>query len=873
MATTKDILFKIEVEASQAVKNLAEYKKTVEEIDKKIANLRKQMKEEGADADALGQEIARLTEEKKAYNKEIANTSREVQNNLIATNEKYTDTLKGMRAQLSAAKDALAGMSVGSQEYAQQAAKVKDLNDKVKGLEQEYGVFTRSVGDYENAIKNALASTNPMVASIAELSQESGGAATMIGNIGTAFKNVGKAGLALLANPVFATLAGLAAVVMAIKKAINSSEEATARWNVVLAPLNRGLDALLNVAQQMAGAVLSAFESAGRGAEWLMKKMEGLPLIGDWIAEVNKANAEAIALEKDKYNLTKQTRKDEEENAKSALEVAKLRTQAKDKEKYTAAERLQFIQDAARIEEETAKRNVEREKERLRIMETEASWAQNTAETEEALSQQRAAVYRAEMDYYNKTRELLEQENTARNEMVADAKAAADKIYQQEATALEQYQQLQRSKAEFNKIYFYDYSRSAEENAELRFQHEQEWAARSLLLQQEMAKEKLALDLKYSKITQEQYNLQMQLMADAAAQFQQEQLADIEEHNRELFAKVVELAGGLSVQSQLDELEAQYKQAFQTLASDAKISADERAYYEEHLTKEWAKRKQEILAQSEKNTTDTTAEELEERKKLQQAYGDAVAELAYSLNDMFAAFGEAQMKRAEDENEAEKNALKKRLDAGLISQKKYDKEVAKLDEELAKKKAKIAREQAIRDKALNVAQIAMNTAAAVMKIWADVPKVDFGASTAILTAMAIAAGAAQTAAVLATPIPEARTGGMVAGRTHENGGVLMNLEDEERIVGAKPSKAFPELLNLIAYIGNHAQMPNTGYATRSMMIESSAGASTHIDADALAQKIGEQVGDVIRQAPIYLSLTELREEQEIMTRIEESAKL
>ena len=156
------------------------------------------------------------------------------------------------------------------------------------------------------------------------------------------------------------------------------------------------------------------------------------------------------------------------------------------------------------------------------------------------------------------------------------------------------------------------------------------------------------------------------------------------------------------MQSQLDELEAQYKQAFRTLANDAKISADERAYYEEQLTKEWAKRKQEILAKSEEDTTDEIAKELEERKKLQQAYADAVTELAYSLNDMFAAFGEAQMKRAEDENEASKNALKKRLDAGLISQKKYDKEVAKLDEELAKKKAKIAREQAIRDKASDI---------------------------------------------------------------------------------------------------------------------------------------------------------------------------
>lgn len=870
---TKEIQFDIKVKVAEAIKNLDEYRNTVANIDKQIADLRKQMVAEGQDSKKLNEQITILTEKKKYYNKEIANTSRELQNNLVGASGKYINTLKGMRAQLSAAKDALAGMALGTAEYAEQAEKVKQLNDEVKGLEQEYGVFTRSVGDYENAIKNALASTNPMVASIANLSQESGGAATMVGNIGTAFKNVGKAGLALLANPVFAVLAGLAAVVMAIKKAINSSEEATARWNVVLAPLNRGLDALMNVAQKMAGALLSAFETAGDGFDWLLSKLERMPVIGDAIAKMNKANAEAIQLEKDKYSLTKQTRKDEEENAKSALEVAKLRTQAKDKEKFSAAERLQFIQEAAKIEEEIAQRNVEREKERLRIMETEASWAQNNAETEEALSQQRAAVYRAEMDYYNKTRELLEQENTARNEMAADAKAIADARYQQEATQLAQYQELLKSKAEFDKIYFYDYSLSAEENAELRYQHEQEYAARSLQLQQELAQQKLELDLKYNRITQEEYNTQMQLMADERARFQQEQLADIEEHNRNLMAKVVELAGGMSKDAKLAELEAQYKQAFDTLAKNAKISADERAYYEEQLAKELARKKEEIFKESEEKNTETKLSELEKRQILEQEYIAAATELAYSLNDAFNAFADARLQRAEQDNEKEKNDLQKRLDAGIISQKQYDKEVAKLDEQLAEKKAKIVREQAIREKALNVMQIAMNTAAAVMRIWADVPKVDFGASTGVLTAMAIAAGAAQTAAVLAAPIPEARTGGMVAGRTHENGGVLMNLEDQERIVGAKPSKAFPELLNLIAYIGNHAQMPNTGYAARSMMFAGGGAGGGAIDADLLAQKIGEQVSGAVRQMPIYLSLTELREEQEVMARIEESAKI
>jgi hypothetical protein len=100
----------------------------------------------------------------------------------------------------------------------------------------------------------------------------------------------------------------------------------------------------------------------------------------------------------------------------------------------------------------------------------------------------------------------------------------------------------------------------------------------------------------------------------------------------------------------------------------------------------------------------------------------------------------------------------------------------------------------------------------------------------------------------------------------------MELENEERIVGAKPSKAFPELLNLISYIGKNASIPDTGYAAR-ILGDGGSGSAGNINADVLAQKIGEQVGDVLRQAPIYLSLTELREEQEIMARVENSARM
>lgn len=255
-------------------------------------------------------------------------------------------------------------------------------------------------------------------------------------------------------------------------------------------------------------------------------------------------------------------------------------------------------------------------------------------------------------------------------------------------------------------------------------------------------------------------------------------------------------------------------------------------------------------------------------------YANQVMEIASALNDVLCAFEDRKLQKAEENHSKEKADLDEQLAAGVISQKKYDKEVAKLDKDLDDKKAEIARKQAIREKVMGAVQIGINTAMAIMKIWAEVPKFDFGVSTGVLTGLVTALGAAQLAAVLATPIPTARKGGKIQGATHEQGGVLVNTEDQERIISSNPAKAFPELLNLISYIGKHANMPNTGYSVRSFA--NAIGGNrldSNIDYDMLANKFGISVGEAIKGLQIYLSLQEFKKAQDEQMRIEESSKM
>lgn len=87
-------------------------------------------------------------------------------------------------------------------------------------------------------------------------------------------------------------------------------------------------------------------------------------------------------------------------------------------------------------------------------------------------------------------------------------------------------------------------------------------------------------------------------------------------------------------------------------------------------------------------------------------------------------------------------------------------------EELAKKQLELKQKQAKADKEQALFNIAMNTAQAVMSIWAQVPKVDFGVSAGLLTAFAVALGAAQAIAVASKPLPKYAQGKKADGGGH-----------------------------------------------------------------------------------------------------------
>ncbi len=235
------------------------------------------------------------------------------------------------------------------------------------------------------------------------------------------------------------------------------------------------------------------------------------------------------------------------------------------------------------------------------------------------------------------------------------------------------------------------------------------------------------------------------------------------------------------------------------------------------------------------------------------------------LDEALRLLDEAKMQRLEANNEEEKEKLSEKLEQGLISQEEYDEQMLALEENLDAEKAKIARKQAVREKAMKVYEIAMNTAAAVMKIWGEVPKFDFGVSTGILSGIAIATGAAQTAAVLAAPLPKASLGMLLRGKSHAQGGIPIEAEGGEAIINKRSTAMFAPLLSAINVAGGGvpfaAPLSDGGYFQRTAVSSTNPTAKELTNAFSAAIreiKIYTAIDDVRRADKYYTTITQTR---------------
>ena len=441
-------ILEIRVDVEDTIKGISNLNHIIDEQRQYQKALQKQIKElsenysENADAiEDLEKEYAKSKEQVKDYSSQVQVLSNRVQNQLKVDRENV-GSLKQLRAQLSnltAAYDALSEEERNAAKGREMKDKINEVTDSLKGAEEATQRYYRNVGNYENAIKNTIGLNGKFgqtLQNVAEMTKNGVGPA--LTQMNTAVRNVGKATTKLLANPIVATLALIATAVMAVVKGIKSSEENTAKWSATMAKFKPFLDLVTVGCQKFAGVILDIIGGIGKATGAVMKWLEKLPLVGDKIADINAESERYIKLAEEQYQIDVDRRKLEEDSADAALKVSELRTKAKDKERYSDEERLKFVQEANEVERKIAEEKVALAERALKAAEEEAKATQNQKEVEEKLSQLRLAVKNERKTYFDKSRELLEQENTIKAEIANEDKARADEAKKQNDEKIKQ---------------------------------------------------------------------------------------------------------------------------------------------------------------------------------------------------------------------------------------------------------------------------------------------------------------------------------------------------------------------------------------------------------------------------------------------------
>ena len=428
MADKVEKILDIKVNYNEAVKAIAEYQTKIDAARDAEKNLKKQLKDGEISRQQYNEEMAASKIAIADYNDAIRIINKTVQNQ-IKQEKEQEGSLKALRAELSnltAEYDALSEAERKSASGEELKNKINEVTDALKDGEEETQRYYRNVGNYEEAIKSAVSSNIPFIGTLIQTQDEMGSVKAGAVAAGAAVKNFSKTLLALLANPIVAILTAISVVVMAVAEGIKSSEENTSRWNAVLAPLKMALDAVGKVLQIVASGILSVVEAGGKMMGWITKQLEKLPVLGKYVAEVNKENERYIAMAKEQAAIDRDTRNLQVQNAKNALQIATLKAKADDELNVSAKERMEAIREANRLEEEASKKNYELAKRRYELMVQQNAMAENTKETNDAIAQAEVEMYNALTEYQDKRGELLGREVSLANEIKSAEKEKSD---------------------------------------------------------------------------------------------------------------------------------------------------------------------------------------------------------------------------------------------------------------------------------------------------------------------------------------------------------------------------------------------------------------------------------------------------------------
>jgi len=798
MADQKEsILLDVKIENAQAVQNIAKLKQEVE-------NLRKAQQEEAKNNGTTTETYVRLNEQIKALNTQIAEQSR-----IIQAEAKESRNLEGsynaLSAQLAQLKQEYKAVATDEEREAI-LVHLKEVNDRLVELDAQQGVFVRNVGNYGGAIQEAfdkigqaandLGPAKDVLGKFGPEGQKAAAALDLLGKIMKATATYGKLMKTTQQAQTVATQAQTGA-----QLGLNAAMEANPIGLIIAA-----ITALISIVQKL----ISIFSDASSQTEKFNKALE--------------ANAELI----------EQTQKVADFEARMAAAVGKSQAEQIEIRRKAAEEAVKLADAEVAKLEDIQKNGSRKERKAAKEVMEQALQQQKDAYdalrklNEDATVQAAADNYKAEQDklkaqedankrYIEKQKQLQKEREDAEKKRLAEEKAA------EEALAAQREEMLKRTRSQYEN-----------EIAELEKKRDKEISIAGL-----NADELLAIEDHYAAAIKAVRDREQQDLENAKKAEQAEIDAKAEEARKKAEEAAAEREDLLKTYGVIAPDDGELEKQLNRL----KTALDAGFLSEEEYTNAVSNLYQKMAQEKAASVVDMAQQTM-------SAMSSIVGAMEASEN--------AEMQKYMEDNQEKQDALKSRLDAGLITQAEYDNQVAKLNAEQEKKKKELDLKQAKRQKAMAIMNATLNAAGAIIASLAQSPvaigPIPNPAGIASL-ALATATGIAQIAAAAATPLPKASKGMLIAGPSHAQGGTLIEAEGGEAIINKRATSRFLPLLSRINQSTGGIPLYGSGGVVGDAKIEQAAA--------------GQQMTDTIANTPIYVTVVDINEGQERLAKVVE----
>jgi myosin heavy subunit len=301
MAQNEEIILEVKFTDDNTAKRMAEIQNALAELNAEYSNVKKAIKESGEttaeQARIMGEnraEVKALTNEMKFYEKQLNAEAKQ--------NKDLGDSINAMRTNLSKMVAQYDALSKAERENIDIGGKLLDQineqTDAIKDAEYATQRYQRNVGNYENAIKNALPKQLQFVSSVADSAKEAGGAVPMMKGLQAGIVSVTKAAIAFIATPIGAVITAIVVVIALLVAGFKTLQKAFQRTETngdKLATSMGKLKGLMNAFYKAIEPIAKWFaDTFAKAIDFIIEKLgnliEGLQDALRWLAETTDAD-------------------------------------------------------------------------------------------------------------------------------------------------------------------------------------------------------------------------------------------------------------------------------------------------------------------------------------------------------------------------------------------------------------------------------------------------------------------------------------------------------------------------------------------------------------------------------------------------------